>query len=82
VESLCTTLPEHILQHFADQTGARKMTTKDNRIHEGGVNVFADLELPDAENHFLKAQIVAELYPNPKYRGCSRATSANTPLTA
>jgi predicted XRE-type DNA-binding protein len=38
------------------------MTTKDNRIHEGGVNVFADLELPDADNHFLKAQIVAELY--------------------
>ena len=25
-------------------------------------NVFADLGLPNAENHFLKAQIVAELY--------------------
>jgi predicted XRE-type DNA-binding protein len=25
-------------------------------------NVFADLGLPDADNHFLKAQIVAELY--------------------
>jgi predicted XRE-type DNA-binding protein len=31
--------------------------------HEvGGGNVFADLGLPDAETHFLKAQIVAELY--------------------
>src|SRR5260221_11611625 len=38
------------------------MTTKDTRIHEGGANVFADLGLPDADNHFLKAQIVAELY--------------------
>ena len=25
-------------------------------------NIFAELGLPDAENHFLKAQIVAELY--------------------
>jgi len=31
-------------------------------IHESGDNVFADLGLPDAETHFLKAQIVAELY--------------------
>ena len=38
------------------------MSTKDTHIHEGGANVFADLELPDADNHFLKAQIVAELY--------------------
>jgi predicted XRE-type DNA-binding protein len=38
------------------------MTTKETRIHEGGPNVFADLGLPDADNHFLKAQIVAELF--------------------
>jgi predicted XRE-type DNA-binding protein len=38
------------------------MTTKDTQIHEGGANVFADLGLPDSDNHFLKAQIVAELY--------------------
>jgi predicted XRE-type DNA-binding protein len=25
-------------------------------------NIFADLGLPDAESHFLKAQIVAEIY--------------------
>ena len=28
----------------------------------GSGNVFADLGLPDAESHLLKAQIVAELY--------------------
>jgi predicted XRE-type DNA-binding protein len=28
----------------------------------GSGNIFADLGLPDAENHFLKAKIVAELY--------------------
>src|SRR6266481_4061329 len=25
-------------------------------------NIFADLGLPDADNHFLKAQIVSEIY--------------------
>jgi predicted XRE-type DNA-binding protein len=30
-------------------------------IHESSGNVFADLGLPDAELHFLKAQVVAEL---------------------
>lgn len=38
------------------------MTKSKTAITEGGGNVFADLGLPDAENHFLKAQIVAELY--------------------
>ncbi len=31
-------------------------------VHEGSDNIFADLELPDSAAHFLKAQIVAELY--------------------
>jgi predicted XRE-type DNA-binding protein len=31
-------------------------------VHESSGNVFADLGLPDAESHLLKAQIVAELY--------------------
>ena len=38
------------------------MTTKRVAVHESGPNIFADLGLPDAENHFVKAQIVAELY--------------------
>ena len=31
-------------------------------IHESGSNFFADLGLPDADGHMLKAQLVAELY--------------------
>lgn len=31
-------------------------------VHQSGPNIFADLGLPDADNHFVKAQIVAELY--------------------
>ncbi len=32
------------------------------RVHEGNENIFAEFGLPDAGGHFLKAQIVAELY--------------------
>lgn len=32
------------------------------RIEKGSGNIFADLGLPDAETHFLKAQIVSEIY--------------------
>ncbi|MGD9631652.1 MAG: helix-turn-helix domain-containing protein [Hyphomicrobium sp.] len=33
-----------------------------SEVHETKGNIFADLGLPDAETHFLKAQIVAELF--------------------
>jgi predicted XRE-type DNA-binding protein len=38
------------------------MKSKRVEIHESVGNIFADLGLPDADSHFLKAQIVAELY--------------------
>lgn len=38
------------------------MSRTQAKIHDSGVNIFADLGLEDAEGHFLKAQIVAELY--------------------
>ena len=38
------------------------MTDQLVEIHESGSNIFADLGLPDAGAHFLKAQMVAELY--------------------
>jgi predicted XRE-type DNA-binding protein len=38
------------------------MSAKHIEVHESRGNIFADLGLPDADNHFLKAQIVAELY--------------------
>jgi predicted XRE-type DNA-binding protein len=39
-----------------------------SRIEEGSGNIFADLGLPDAETHFLKAQIVSEIYRLTKER--------------
>jgi predicted XRE-type DNA-binding protein len=38
------------------------MATQKPEVHESNANIFADLGLPDASTHFLKAQIVAELY--------------------
>jgi predicted XRE-type DNA-binding protein len=32
------------------------------RVEAGSGNIFADLGLPDADTHFLKAQIVSEIY--------------------
>src|SRR3989338_7749405 len=36
--------------------------TRKYKIEMGSGNIFADLGLPDAETHFLKAQIVSEIY--------------------
>lgn len=38
------------------------MTRNSIEVHESGPNIFADLGLPDADTHFLKAQIVSELH--------------------
>jgi len=40
---------------------ALEITVKPGAARDGG-NIFADLGLPDADRHFLKAQLVAELY--------------------
>jgi predicted XRE-type DNA-binding protein len=32
------------------------------KVDVGSGNIFADLKLPDADTHFLKAQIVSEVY--------------------
>src|SRR5262245_17310291 len=36
--------------------------TRRMKVEAGSGNIFADLGLPDPENHFLKAQIVSEIY--------------------
>jgi predicted XRE-type DNA-binding protein len=36
--------------------------TRKAKVEAGSDNIFADLGLPDAETHILKAQIVAEIY--------------------
>jgi predicted XRE-type DNA-binding protein len=38
------------------------MTTSEIEVHSSDPNIFTELGLPDAGCHFLKAQIVAELY--------------------
>jgi predicted XRE-type DNA-binding protein len=38
------------------------MMARKAKIEAGSGNIFADLGLPDADTHFLKAQIVAEIY--------------------
>jgi predicted XRE-type DNA-binding protein len=43
------------------------------RIEKGSDNIFADLGLPDAETHFLKAQIVSEIYRLTKQRKLTQA---------
>lgn len=36
--------------------------TRKVKVETSNGNIFADLGLPDAENHFLRAQIVSEIY--------------------
>lgn len=38
------------------------MTQAKIEVYGSDPNIFAELGLPDADSHFLKAQIVAELY--------------------
>src|SRR5229473_1396282 len=42
--------------------------TRKVKVEVGGINIFADLGLPDADTHFLKAQIVSEIYRLAKER--------------
>jgi predicted XRE-type DNA-binding protein len=47
---------------------ARKAT-----VEAGSGNIFADLGLPDADTHFLKAQIVSEVYRLTNERNLTQA---------
>ncbi|KPL52947.1 helix-turn-helix domain-containing protein [Prosthecomicrobium hirschii] len=49
------------------------MTAEPIEVTEGTDNLFADLGLPDAEAHFLKAQLVAEIY---RLTGARKLTQA------
>src|SRR6476620_11062414 len=53
------------------------MKSKRVEVHESGGNIFADLGLPDADSHFLKAQIVAELYRLTNERRLSQAKAGS-----
>src|SRR6266567_6140554 len=47
---------------YRTETREQEMKTKRVEVHESDGNIFADLGLPDADTHFLKAQIVSEIY--------------------
>lgn len=49
------------------------MKRKKIEIEKGSGNLFADLGLGDADSHFLKAQIVAEIYRLANERGLTQA---------
>ena len=46
-------------------------------IRRGGTNVFADLGRPDAENHFVKAQLVSRMMDIMKARNLSQTALAD-----
>jgi len=50
--------------------------TKKAKVELGGNNIFADLGLPDTETHFLKAQLVAEIYRLTQERKLTQALAA------
>jgi predicted XRE-type DNA-binding protein len=45
-----------------DGIKGEQVMTRKAKVEVGGPNIFADLGLPDADTHFLKAQIVSEIY--------------------
>jgi predicted XRE-type DNA-binding protein len=49
------------------------IVTRKVKVVVGSDNIFADLGLPDAETHLLKAQIVSEIYRLSNARKLSQA---------
>lgn len=57
-------------------TQVKNYMTRNTRVEKGSGNIFADLGLPDAETHFLKAQIVSEIYRLTNARKLTQAEAA------
>ena len=53
------------------------MSTDVPVVHTSGENIFADLGLPDAETHFLKAKLVAEIYRHATERRLTQAQAGD-----
>ena len=51
------------------------MAKRKTHVEVGSDNIFADLGLPDADTHFLKAQIVSEIYRLTKQRRLTQAAA-------
>lgn len=52
------------------------MTTENAKIERGSGNVFADLELPDADAHLFKAELVAQIDRIIRRRGLKQVEAA------
>lgn len=50
--------------------------SRDTEIRRGSTNVFADLELPDAEGHLVKAQLVSRIMDIMKARKLTQTAVA------
>ena len=52
------------------------MNTSDCSVERGSGNVFADLDLPDADTHLLKAELVCRIDDIIRQRGTTQAETA------
>lgn len=52
------------------------MSTQDGKIERGSGNVFADLGVPDAETHLLKAELVTRIDRIIRQRGLKQIEAA------
>ena len=52
------------------------MTKHKVEVYESGGNIFADLDLPDADERLLKSSIVVELHRLIKERGLTQVVAA------
>ena len=52
------------------------MNTSDSTVERGSGNVFADLDLPDADAHLLKAELVSRIDSIVRQRGITQTEAA------
>ena len=52
------------------------MNTSDSTVERGSGNVFADLDLPDADTHLLKAELVSRIDSIVRQRRITQAEAA------
>ena len=55
------------------------MTISDSTVEGGSGNVFADLGLPEADVHLLKADLVSRIDTFVRHRGITRTEAARRP---
>ena len=59
-------------------TKTKNVNTSESSVQRGSGNVFADLDLPDADLHLLKAELVSRLDDIVRQRSMTQAELART----